>query len=163
MSAIMEKNIPAGASEILLKIAGKCCDRDIRVTSFIRTEKGTFKPSENTLTFDFSGLSATPRFIEIANITPTTTVNLSEYTSVSLVPITHAAWIGALTKNEFVAPTGVVEYPLKKDEQTYKWGSNYVSAELKDGKITFTIKEGLPSQMFEKNVTYEWTAYYWDK
>ena len=40
MSAIMEKNIPAGASEILLKTAGRYCDKDIRVKSHFRMESG---------------------------------------------------------------------------------------------------------------------------
>lgn len=161
----IEINMPIGSSEMTLKTAGKYCDKDIKVTSSLRTERGTFTPTENTGTFDVSGMSAGPRFIEIANLTPVSAVLLSEAGTAPLMPLTHAVWTGSLSKCPDVIKTGHVIYQVINKKGVPVFGSNLSKATLNEGKIVFdpTFADGLATMMFEAGVTYEWTAYFWDK
>lgn len=161
----IEINMPIGSSEMTLKTAGKYCDKDIKVTSFLRTERGTFTPTGNTGTFDVTGLSATPRFIEIAHLTPVSDVKMSDAASAPLLPVTHAVWTGSLSKCPDVIKTGHVFYRLINKDGVPIFGANMSKATLKDGTIVYDVAfaNGSATMMFEAGVTYEWTAYFWDK
>lgn len=156
-------NMPAGASAVILKSAGKTCTKDIRVIAPFshRTEKGTFTPGENiTDAYTIPGVPTDCRFVEISHITPVSIVNSDDVSGGSIIPITHAAWVGAITKRDDPANVGLIEYTITGNEKPY--GGAKVTAKLTSEGLTFTLSGLGASFAFEADVTYEWTAHFYD-
>ena len=172
MSAIMEKNIPAGASEILLKIAGKCCDKDIRVTSHFRIEKDTMEVTAEVKPVS-PAKSITVR-IPCSSGAKVVVFNANDTTMAAIKDSSGTKYIATFMANFFAPKMGHHANTSKTQsygstltyEEYYKDNDNYNNGWLvgacsasdvsnEDG-CTFVcqaLKEG----------TYEWTAYYWDE
>lgn len=156
-------NMPAGASEAILKTAGKTCEKDIHVTAPFshRTEKGTFTPTTNSFDkFTITGIPTDCRFVEIAHITPVSTVDSDGVSAGLIVPITHAAWVGAITKRDDPANVGFIEYTITGNTKPY--GGAKATVKLESDGLTFTLSGLGASFAFEADVTYEWTAHFYD-
>lgn len=155
-------NMPAGASEAILKTAGKTCEKDIHVTAPFshRTEKGTFTPGKNmTDAYTIPGIPTDCRFVEIAHITPVSEVNKENMTTAT-IPITHAAWVGAITKRDQTANAGLIEYTIGGLNNPY--GAAKATAELNSDGLKFTLSGLGAAFAFEAEVTYEWTAHFYE-
>ncbi len=173
MSAIIDKNIPAGASEILLKTAGRYCEKDIRVTSHFRIVKGT------NYTFDGTNfcipLSEKPKLV-IWRATDDTQKKISAkvkagedntqyYTIGGIMNFakdidTTSYMYTKLNKNynSFLACyqyyTSTIDFNATKETQVF-----YEDGYAKIATLNF-------SESFDDGATpaeYEWTAYYWDE
>ena len=173
MSAIMEKNIPAGASEILLKTAGKYCDKDIRVTSpsHFRMESGALRvDSDQKGTSGQYSLKipcangAKLFFIQADNTEIVDTVNNRTTYNVIIKGTTENdgnGWFvgafGQMLKKDIGTKTDRAHMYNMKVLSTNKWqpGETGTSCTNTDGIsiTTLGVKAG----------KYNWTAYYWDE
>ena len=159
----IEINIPIDSSEVTLKTAGKYCDKNIKVKSPVRTVKGTFTPTENkTDTFTITGVPTDCRFVEIAHITPISEVLQSNMSTVT-IPVSHAAWVGGITTRNEPVSVGLFEYQLVKTDGSINYGGAKATVKLNSDGLTFTLSGNGAAFAFEAGVTYEWTAYFFDK
>lgn len=146
----IEINIPAEASEVTLKTAGKYCDKDIRVTSHGRVIKGTYKPSANESTVTISDIPSNAKTVEIRAVS-TVTEGTAKAAPVTLAVFRAIPADGHLPDK---AENMWVEY-----HAFGMWASSTIHA-TNDAGLSFTMDAPL---VFEGGQTYEWTAYYWDE
>lgn len=173
MSAIMEKNIPAGASEILLKTAGRYCDKDIRVTSHFRIVKGTdYTFADNNFCIP---LSEKPKLV-IWRATDDTQKKISAKVKAGKDNTRHYTVGGIMNFAKDIDTTSYTYTEAKLNYNSFLACYQYYSSkiDLNSAKETRVFYEdGYAkiatlnfSESFDDGATpaeYEWTAYYWDE
>ena len=172
MSAIMEKNIPAGASEILLKIAGKCCDKDIRVTSHFRIEKDTMEVTADVLPAE--GETSITVHIPCPSGAKVVAFNADDATMAAIKDSSGTKYIATFMANFFAPKMGQHANTSKtqsygsgmKLEEYYKDNPNYnngwLVASCSSGAVSNEDGCTFVCQALKRG-KYEWTAYYWDE
>ena len=180
-AAIMEINIPAGASEVTLKTAGKYCDKNIRVNTHFRIESGAMSGASEYITDYIKNgavkgktitipCSPNPKLIifkatqntqeRIASLTADATFSGNcAYAIIfnNIIDLDEAGASAASGRNCLLCQFLLYE----SNNRVY---STYSDGELNDMDTAPKTNVGTFYTGDEEfDAEYEWTAYYWDE
>ena len=161
MSENIEINIPAGASEVLLKTAGKYCDKDIRVTSHFCIDTGEITLEEKIA----SSLSTQVTTLLPSEISPNAKIIVIEPSDEVI------SRIESITDKPGIY--FLVNLKICLVEPLYSDAKNTL-AEVRQGgptdqRATATHKIAIESNSIQLTSysiiggKYRWKAYYWDE
>ena len=131
--------------------------KDIMSAATFRTKKGSFKPSADTQMVTITDIPATPKYVVIVPDVANELVFDLNYNIVRL-PITRLSidWKSCAVGLEYIYGgqsygTSPIQGDIVKNELTIKLNKQ------PDGSL------GESPNVFEKDITYHWTAYYWEE
>lgn len=150
----IEITIPANVSELKLLTADKYCDANIVVKKELgfRAVTGTFTPTADVTEIHLPNVPSNAQIVEIV---PTGTP--SKYTT-KRAPVTFFTSAKTLNKGEFAPP-----YNAWAEYDWYGLSRSEALADFTNGfSVSWSDVEGMDILVFEKDMTYQWTAYCWD-